>query len=257
MLTDIRARWPEKGGFALNRPVGLKEYTFLHFITEVQIKINGQWVTAKPGACIFYGLDQPQHFCTEKDMVHDWFHADNRLGALLQKYNVKENMLIYPQDSDVVTAYIYKLEKEFFGNRLYRQQKIEATLHDFFITFSRLLLEQEQSVVSGTEIRRMRDIRNQVFASIESDWTVRSMAQMAGISESRFYSKYKRVFGISPMNDLIIARINSAKNKLLYSEKRISEIAFEVGYKNEYHFIRQFHKSVGISPGNFRKHNKV
>lgn len=42
MLTSIRARWPEKGGFVLNRPVGLKQYTFLHFLTEVQIEIDGE-----------------------------------------------------------------------------------------------------------------------------------------------------------------------------------------------------------------------
>lgn len=257
MLTDIRARWPEKGKFVIDRPVGLKEYTFLHFITEMQIIINGERITAKPGACIFYAPDQPQYFCSDKDIVHDWFHADARLSALLQKYNIKENTLLYPQNSEVITACIYKLEREFFGNRPYRQCKIEAVLNDFLITLSRLLLEQGQNTVSNTDIALMRNIRDAVFSAIALDWTVESMAQLAGISESRFHSKYKSVFGVSPINDLIIARINFAKNKLLHSDKKISEIAFEVGYKNEYHFIRQFHKIVGVSPGSFRKHNKV
>ena len=44
-----------------------------------------------------------------------------------------------------------------------------------------------------------------------------------------------------------------AKNYLLYSQKNISEIAADVGYKSECCFFQDFKKSVGTTPKEFRK----
>lgn len=65
-ITDIRHDWPEKAGFTLVRPTGIEIYTFLHFMNSVEIEINREKVTVRPGACIFYAPDEPQ-----------WFHSDS------------------------------------------------------------------------------------------------------------------------------------------------------------------------------------
>ena len=49
-ITDIRHDWPEKAGFTLVRPTGIEIYTFLHFMNSVEIEINGEKVTVRPGA---------------------------------------------------------------------------------------------------------------------------------------------------------------------------------------------------------------
>lgn len=71
-ITDIRHDWPEKAGFTLVRPTGIEIYTFLHFMNSVEIEINREKVTVRPGACIFYAPDEPQ-----------WFHSDSNLHAQL------------------------------------------------------------------------------------------------------------------------------------------------------------------------------
>ena len=255
MLQSVRANWPEKAGFQINRPEGIQTYTFLQFSTGMQVKCNGEMVEALSGACIFYAPQTPQFFRSEKDLRHDWFHTDACMGELLQKYQIQENVLLYPQNSEAITSAIYKMESEFYGNKPYREERLNTLLADFLIVFSRLISQEEELHISAKEISWLRTVRTEIFSKIEENWTVEKMVRLAGMSQPQFFNKYKQVFGISPVNDLILARINAAKNMLLFSDRQIRQIAFMLGYNNEYHFIRQFHKFVGESPGNYRKNH--
>ena len=83
------------------------------------------------------------------------------------------------------------------------------------------------------------------------------MAQRVHLSPSRVYPIYKKLFGISPNADLINARINSAKNRLINSGDKIEDIAESLGYRNITHFIRQFKENTGMSPGQYRKNRRL
>ena len=79
------------------------------------------------------------------------------------------------------------------------------------------------------------------------------MAKKVNLSESHFFVLYKKFYGITPVADLINARINNAKNMLLFKNMLIDDIASELGYNNTTHFIRQFKSFVGITPSQYRK----
>ena len=76
------------------------------------------------------------------------------------------------------------------------------------------------------------------------------MAERVYLSPSRFFDTYRDMFGVSPKTDLQNARIAEAK-KLLVKGMAVAEVAFAVGYNSIYHFIRQFHRVVGVSPGKY------
>jgi len=77
------------------------------------------------------------------------------------------------------------------------------------------------------------------------------MARRLGVSVSRLYPLYRRLFSISPGKDLILMRVEKAKNMLLQGES-VSRTAEAMGYANIYHFIRQFKQITGSSPGKIR-----
>lgn len=87
-ITDIRHDWPEKAGFTLVRPTGIEIYTFLHFMNSVEIEINREKVTVRPGACIFYAPDEPQWFHSSSNLTHNWAHfaPDFRVLSYSRKY---------------------------------------------------------------------------------------------------------------------------------------------------------------------------
>ena len=92
-----------------------------------------------------------------------------------------------------------------------------------------------------------------MLSSPEKEWTVELLAEKSRLSPSYFQGIYKKTFGISPINDLIEARIKKAESYLLSSNKKETEIADLCGYNNLEHFIRQFRRQRGISPSDFRK----
>ena len=68
---------------------------------------------------------------------------------------------------------------------------------------------------------------------------------------AQFYDLYKEFFGISPKKDLQTVRIEHAIN-LLKSNISVKECAEQIGYKNEYYFIRKFKEITGQTPGHYK-----
>lgn len=44
-----------------------------------------------------------------------------------------------------------------------------------------------------------------------------------------------------------------AKEKLIGSDKTVSQIAYELGYQYSQHFNRMFKRAVGMSPSEYRR----
>ena len=95
-------------------------------------------------------------------------------------------------------------------------------------------------------------LRRDMMLHPELDWDIASMAGRINIGRTRFQTLYKESFGISPIDDVINARVKLAKDRLKYTSRSVSQIADMCGYKSTEHFIRQFSKITGMTPGSFR-----
>lgn len=258
MITKIRHDWPEKAGFFISRPNGAKDYTFLHFITSVQINLGVKTVTTTPGACIFYKPSTPQWFYSENDMVHNWMHCTGELGDLLHEYKIPCDELLYPDNTSYISDIFYKLEAEHSSENQDKEKLMNSYLNEFLIMLSRSIHGNPtaEQIDRGLQAK-MRSARQFVLSHPERDWTVAEMATIASLSASRFHAVYKTMFASSPMRDLISARIDYAKSLLLSDgEKSVSQIAEKSGYNDQYHFIRQFKAVIGKTPGAYRKNKR-
>ena len=123
-----------------------------------------------------------------------------------------------------------------------------------------LLARADKSSVSDLSAMRYKEqflgIRAAVHANYTADCRVEDMARLANMSMSRFFTIYKQIFGISPQKDLNNSRLQRAKIMLSNSSYSVEKISELVGFNNQYHFIRQFKKSTGMSPGQYRKMQK-
>ena len=79
------------------------------------------------------------------------------------------------------------------------------------------------------------------------------MAEVTGLSESRFAALYKQLFDVPPAGDLLDMRIKHAMTLLHHTQQPLSALAEACGFCNEFHFSRMFKKYIGQSPGKFRK----
>jgi len=79
------------------------------------------------------------------------------------------------------------------------------------------------------------------------------MAKEAGLSRFHFCRHFKKFTGMTPIKFLCKLRLERAKILLSNPEKKISEIATEVGFDDLSNFIRHFKKYTGFTPGSYRK----
>ncbi len=100
---------------------------------------------------------------------------------------------------------------------------------------------------------RLMVLRKKIFNNPQQEWNVDQMAKELHLSTGHLQLIYKKTFGVSCMDDVIAARIQMAKERLIYTPNTILEISEICGYHNVEHFCRQFRKYTGYSPGNFRK----
>lgn len=249
-ITDIRHAWPEPAGFLLKRANGHPEYTFLHFFNSVTLEYNGETVKTQPHAVILFKPGKPQLFVSDEPLVHDWMHFT--LASPFD-FGFLTDTLYYPAHTEFITDTVRELEAEFFDSRPRRREYMEIKAIELFLKLSREIDCNGEGGINLETKENLRYLRGHMFSHLREEWTVERMAQELGLSQSRFFTVYKSFYGISPVSDLIRARMNSAKNMLLYSERRIEEIAVLLGYQNVTHFIRQFKKENGYSPSAYRK----
>lgn len=100
-------------------------------------------------------------------------------------------------------------------------------------------------------------LRREMMLHPELPWNVDSMASRINLGRTRFQTLYKETFGISPIDDVINARTDLARDRLKYTSLPVSEVAEICGYKSTEHFCRQFSKMTGMTPGKFRKEGKI
>ena len=90
----VKSMWREDRGMKLYRESIGNMYIFIHFITPVVLYIAGKAIAVQSGGCIFFEANSEQHFASpDCELIHDWFHADISCGSLMQKYDIKPNVV--------------------------------------------------------------------------------------------------------------------------------------------------------------------
>lgn len=250
-ISSVRHAYPENAGFFIDRKTGHEEFTFLHFYNSVEILINGEIIKTEPHAVVLYNPKTPQHFKSNEPLVHDWFHFCGNIDDL--HFDIfKPDLIFYPSNYKNITKTVTELEHEFFDNKPNKDLLIDLEIKRLFIKIDRYLTSYNDNHNEKQYIKAFRLLREEVFSSLNLNWSVSDMARKVNLSESHFYVLYKKFYGITPIADLINARLNNAKNMLLFKNMLIEDIASELGYNNTTHFIRQFKSFVGITPSQYR-----
>lgn len=252
-ISNVRHTWPNPAGFTLNREHGHPDYSFVHFITSVELRLNGITTIVPAHTCIIYRPGTPQYFSCPDGMLHDWFHFSNVPHRLFDEMDLPTDTLLFPKQWDFITDLIEEIENEFFAKKEQYERLIDIKVMELFIKLGRSLKTQQAETINKEMTIEFRKLRSKIMQSLAYNWTIADMANELHLSKSRFSHLYRAFYGTSPIDDLIHARINSAQNALLYTDYAISEIAESLGYRNTSHFCRQFHQFVGFSPMQYRK----
>jgi AraC family transcriptional regulator of arabinose operon len=255
-INEIRHAWPEKTDFCIDRPKGHGDWTFIHFEDPVLIRVNGEEYVTEPHSCIIYSPFFPQYYKMISPIIHDWFHFVPNDINIFSALNIPIDQVFRPKRWDFISRAVKDMELEFFSKMPHSEALIGSLSTQLFINFSRDLSGNLMPAISPEAEPRLRRLRASMFSALSHQWTVNEMAAYVGLSPSRFFSVYRSAYGTSPMNDLIYARVNAAKEMLYSSSKTIADISESLGYNNITHFMRQFHLITGTTPKKYRESSR-
>jgi two-component system, response regulator YesN len=107
-------------------------------------------------------------------------------------------------------------------------------------------------VVSAVWTPSIRQAVDYVIANFARAPAVREVADAVGLNSSYFSTLFKEKTGYTFSDFLLEVRMWHAKKSLVMTDKKIYEIAREVGYTTARYFATAFHETAGMSPADFR-----
>jgi len=91
-----------------------------------------------------------------------------------------------------------------------------------------------------------------IKANYNNNITLKMVSDYVGLSESHFSYSFTKNAGMTFTDFLTLVRIDAAKKLMSTSNKKIYEIASDVGYASVEHFSRIFKKVTGQSPNSYK-----
>ncbi|QPC94526.1 helix-turn-helix domain-containing protein [Mesorhizobium sp. INR15] len=94
--------------------------------------------------------------------------------------------------------------------------------------------------------------KKHIDENIESEITIGQLASIANLTPQHFISSFSKHLGLTPMRYLWQIRANRGRALLMQSGLSVSEIAYQCGYKNPFHFSRHIRQNFGMTPTEVR-----
>ena len=123
----------------------------------------------------------------------------------------------------------------------------------FALVESRVIVISDSLGRTDTTIdNSQREFVKVVINNMLNPITIDQLAELCGLTTSKFKRKFKAYFGTSPHKWITLQRLGHAKTLLLDSTLSVKEIGFACGFTSPSHFIRIFKAHFGTTPAALR-----
>lgn len=229
---------------------------------------EGTLIYISPGQVFGLEYDQENQ---EKAGTALIFHPDLIHGTSLGKkmndytfftYEANEALHLSAREREIINDSFDKIQYE-LEHAIDNHSKTLIVSHlEVFLNYSKRFYERQ--FITRSHVNKDILVR---FEKVLSDYlnseqpvdiglpSVRYCADKLFISPNYLGDLLKKETGKSAQEHIQLKLIDAAKEKIFDTEKSISEIAYELGFKHPQHFTRMFKKQVGVSPLEFRSMN--
>lgn len=187
------------------------------------------------------------------------FEEMERIGISEKSIAVNTNYLLFrlihlavEQDETVnqeeVMVYI---EENSFESGIKRGSK--AHFNKFAMEYAEYLVQLRKNVSRGVLSEIERDIKENYAQNL----SLRGLSQKYFVNASYLGQVFRKKYGQSFKDYLCAYRIDRAIDELLRTDKKVKEIAEEVGYKDVDYFVSKFIARTGCTPAKYRRQNDM
>ena len=233
-----------------------KQKDIYFYEDDIQVVLSGMVLCKNSLDEVISAIQSNNHDSIRK-AVADLFEEMNRSGQSNNVIDLNINYLLFQlihlaseQDDNVnqeeVIQYISEKSFENSINRGSRQH-----LERFAIEYADYLMGLRKNVSRGI----LADIEMEVRDHYAENISLRNLGEKYFINSSYLGQIFRKKFNQSFKDYLTNYRINEAARQLINTDKKINQIAADVGYRDCDYFIRKFIETQGCTPSKYRKNH--
>ena len=216
-------------------------------VVEVEVKDKPQ-VPPKGRALLFH-----------PDLLRGTSLGRNIAGYTFFSYEVNEALHLSEQERGVIIDCLNNISEELNRgidkhSKMLIVSNIELLLNYSIRFYDRQFITREN--VNKDILSKFENVVNGYFQTDKPQTiglpSVRYCADQLHLSANYLGDLIKKETGKSAQEHIQLRLIDIAKEKILGTNKTVSEIAYELGFKYPQHFTRVFKKNVGHTPNEYR-----
>ncbi len=226
---------------------------------EGRMTVGGRELFPRPGQLVFAPAGLVQSFSVtdpEHTYTMDWCHFTSDLNWTGLFSLFKLPYCLTAQDPSEAVALFERLADEHGARKGPASSiRIEAALLSVIACY----LEQAAAAVSGEEQTslsyrhsKLGAVLDFIDAHLAEEMTIAELADIVHHHPNYFVRFFKRQLGTTPMTYIYERRLEKAKRLIASTDMPIGEVAQATGFHDIFHLSKNFKKSVGIAPTEYR-----
>lgn len=231
-----------------------KKKDIYYYEDEVQVKEKGIILCKKSLDILLTAIEQnnPGEIVTGVDLLYDemqQMEVTEEAMALNINYMLFQLMhLATSQDGDVDQGEILRIISEStFEEGIMRGSK--AHLSRFACEYGEYLAQLRKKVSRGV----LADIEREVKENYKENLTLKDLSEKYYVNAAYLGQLFRKKYEVSFKDYLNNYRMEKAAQLLVRTDKKIYEVAEEVGYRDLDYFVNRFITAKGCTPAKFRK----
>jgi len=191
---------------------------------------------------------------SEDSELMDFFYVQPFLPEEVRFGNI---LKLNKGEAALIRQMVENLEIEYNSRRANYKLLIKLIMTQLIVVLSRKFTEQKKiaSAIGAANMHKVDNI-HRILGYLErhysEDITLEQLAKISISSERQITRVFKHITGDTIFSYLHKLRIEKAKNLLLQTDNKISDICMQVGFNDISFFNRVFKKTVGVSPKSYR-----
>jgi len=241
--------------FAAHHPNGISCYKLILVNVPSRFRIHSELFTVPANTLFLIRPNTPCYYSgIQTDFINDWLRFTCTAPSFEAEFEPLMNRPLPLINPVQISQYLENIVWEFnYADEKHREENTSMLLKVLLNKLQQEVNVSLQPKAYYPYTLKLQQLRLSMQTNPTRNYTSEELSGSLKISCSYFQHIYKDLFGISFKNDLIQMRLNYARNLILNTDIKLSQIAFMSGYTNEIHFYRQFKAHMGMTPGAYRQ----
>lgn len=163
-----------------------------------------------------------------------------------------------PEDSEKILAHLRKMLETYKSDFPQKNALLQYMLYEFLLTVLWLRLDDDDSIPHNTTLTP--PILEAIFymeQNYSKNPSLEETAAVAGYSPAYFSKLFHAQLGKSYSDYFAVIKLKHVQHLLLSTDKTITEIALDTGYRHVSNLSEHFRKLTGMSPLQYRRLQKT